>query len=253
MSRIRETIAKADAAKDVGEEVKEILQELMEIAELKGKSFSDDIEKDLRSGTAGDSLKVAIRKVIRHESDYRAVTKNSFSDIVNVIKDSVNDMITDSSAGGIVNGVSSIVNGLVTMLTGLGEGQEQEMRRYIVTVDHAAIVRLDLAFWGRRIKAKSLTDYCETAVTCVCYKSSVDVPELSFNDFLALYMPVLRAAYGEDMRKIDEMLDQSWKLYKKYGGKDKPEELNAAELAARIPGDSGLRVSLPVAVDRGRF
>jgi len=251
MSKIRDVVAKASATKDIAAETKEILQNLKEISELKGEAFCTAIEQDLTDGKISDGLYVSVTKVLRKETYCQAVTKESFSNIVEVIKTNVVDMITDSSTGGIVTGITNIVNGLVTMLTGMGAGEEQELRRYLVTADHMAIVRLDLGFWARKIAAESLTSYCESAITCVCYKSSVDVPKLSFNDFLALYTPILKAAYGDNMKQIDSMLEKSKNLYKKLGGKDTQNMADIGKLLS-MP-EVGLITSGPKKVDRGNF
>ena len=85
--------------------------------------------------------------------------------------------------------------------------------------------RYDFAFWGRNVVSESITTYMENVFACVAYKSAVDVKKLAFNDFLALYGPVLVRAYGNDPTKLAELLKQAKDLYLMF--RDEPAGLEA--------------------------
>ena len=42
----------------------------------------------------------------------------------------------------------------------------------------------------------------ENVLSCVAFKSAVNMDKLAFNDFLTLYGPILRKAFGEDEAEI---------------------------------------------------
>ncbi len=215
MSTIRDAIKKADNTPDVSAETKENLKIIMDLAESKAKIFEDQIVMDLKNGKTTDDLTVPITKVSRRVVDFRAVTSKS-SSVIDELQKAITGMVDDHSASGIVKGVASICNTALTTIMGVGAGEEQTVNLYSVVADYPAIVRFDFAFWGRKIAAKSLTTYCETALACVAYKSAVDVSKLAFNDFLSLYGPVLNAGFGSDRTKMKEMLKQAREIYALY-------------------------------------
>ena len=125
-------------------------------------------------------------------------------------------MISDHSASGIVTGISKIATTALNTIMGVGEGEEQAVKLYSVVADYPAIVRFDFAFWSRKIAAESMKKYCETALACVAYKSAVDITKLEFNDFLALYGPILNEGFGSDPSKMKEMIAQSKEIYNMF-------------------------------------
>lgn len=215
MSTIRNAIQKADNTPDVTAETKENLKIIMDLAESKAKIFEDQIVIDLKTGKTTDDLTVPITKVVQKSLDFRAVTSKS-SSVIGELEKAITGMIDDHSTGGIVKGIASICNTALTTIMGVGAGEEQTVHLYSVVADYPAIVRFDFAFWGRKIAAKALSTYCETALACVAYKSAVDVSKLAFNDFLALYGPVLNAGLGGDKSKVKEMLNQAKEIYALY-------------------------------------
>ncbi|MGQ3684247.1 MAG: hypothetical protein ACUBOA_04420 [Candidatus Loosdrechtia sp.] len=211
MCQVRDIVNTADNTPTVAAEVKETLGLLMSLAEAKGNAYEEKIKGDLKSGKMGDDLTVSITKVIKSHTEYRAVTKSGTTKIIDDIKDSLGNLF--SGDGKILDGISGIINTALTAVMGAGEGQESEVTSYSVVAEYPAIVRFDFAFWGRNIRAQSIKDYMENVFTCVAYKSAVDVSKLAFNDFLALYGPILRAAYGDDQTKLKEMIEQAKDIY----------------------------------------
>lgn len=229
MSTLRNTIKKADSTPDVAADVKENLKILMDLAESKAKIFEDQIVIDLKTGKTTDDLTVAITKVVQKTSDFRAATSTS-SAVIDELQKAITGMIDDHSAGGVVKGIASICNTALNTIMGVGSGEEQTVKLYSVVADYPAIVRFDFAFWGRKIAAKSLSTYCETALSCVAYKSAVDVSKLSFNDFLTLYGPVLNAGFGGDRSKVTEMLKGAREIYDLYNDEPKKKVEGANDL-----------------------
>lgn len=84
---------------------------------------------------------------------------------------------------------------------------------YIVVSEYPAIVRYDFAFWNRTIEAKGIMEKMENALACVAVKSAVDISKLAFNDFLALYGPILKKAFGENKQEIKNLLKKSKEIY----------------------------------------
>lgn len=216
MSTLRKVIASVDNSDAKAAEIRENLKILMELAESKAQIFEDEIKLDLKTGKTTDDLTVPITKVVKTSIQYRATSSGKASDVLGEVSSSINDMISDHSAGGIVTGISKIATTALNTIMGIGEGEEQVVKLYSVVADYPAIVRFDFAFWSRKIAAESMKKYCETALACVAYKSAVDITKLAFNDFLALYGPILNEGFGSDPSKMKEMIIQSKEIYKMY-------------------------------------
>lgn len=216
MSTLRKIIDSVDASNEKAAEVRENLKILMELAESKAKIFEDEIKLDLKTGKTTDDLTVPITKVVKTSCHYRATTSGKASDVFGEVSAAIKDMISDSSAGGIVSGVAKVATSALNTIMGVGEGSEQTVKLYAVVTDYPAIVRFDFAFWCRKISAKSIKEYCENTLACVAYKSAVDVTKLAFNDFLALYGPILNAGFGSDPSKMKAMIQQAREVYKMY-------------------------------------
>ena len=211
MGQIRDIVNAADHSAQVTAEIKESLGLLMNLAEAKSKVFEGAIEQDLLTGKTIDSLNISITKVTARDIQLRAVTKSGTSAIIDEVKKSLSGLFDGEPK--ILDCIAGIVNTALTAIMGAGEGNESETRSYLVTADYPAIVRYDFAFWGRNIRAQSIKDYMENAFTTVAIKSAVDVNKLAFNDFLAVYGPVLRAAFGDDKSKLKDMIQQSKDIY----------------------------------------
>jgi hypothetical protein len=211
MGQVRDIVNIANNTPAVTAEVKETLGLLMSLAEAKGNAYEEKINGDLKSGKMGDDLTVSITKIIKSHTEYRAVTKSGTTKIVDDVKTSLGSLF--SGDGKILDGISGIINTSLTAIMGTGEGQESEVTSYSVVAEYPAIVRFDFAFWGRNIRAQSIKDHMENVFTCVAFKSAVDVSKLAFNDFLALYGPILKAAYSDDPTKLKEMIEQAKDIY----------------------------------------
>lgn len=216
MSALRKVIDSLDNTDAKAAEIRDNLKTLMELAESKAKIFEDEIQLDLKTGKTTDDLTVPITKVVKKNIQYRATSSDKQSDVLGEVSTAIEDMISDSSASGIVKGVAKIANSALSTIMGVGEGEEQVVKLYSVVTDYPAIVRFDFAFWSRKIVAKSMKQYCETVLACVAYKSAVDVKKLEFNDFLALYGPVLNAGFGSDQSRMMEMIKQAKEVYNMY-------------------------------------
>ncbi len=220
MGIVRDIINKADNSGTLTKDVKDTLALIMSLAEAKGSSYEEQIKQDLLTGKTMDNLTVSITKIIKSRTEFRAATKSGTATFVDDVKKSLGDLF--GGDGKILDGIAGIVNSALTAIVGTGEGQEAEVRSYSVVTEYPAIVRFDFAFWGRNIAVQSIKAYMESVFTCVAFKSAVDVTKLTFNDFLALYGPVLTAAYGSDQAKLKEMIQQAKEVYGMFNVKTAP-------------------------------
>lgn len=216
MSVIRDLIKQVDNTDQKAAEIRENLKTLISLAEAKATIFEEQIQLDLKTGKTTDNLKVPITLTVTSQVQYRATSSDKTSDVFGELSSAIQDMISDSSASGIVKGVAKIAGSALNTIMGVGEGFEQTVKLYSVVTDYPAIVRFDFAFWARKIEAESMRKYCETALACVAYKSAVDVTKLAFNDFLSLYGPILNEGFGSDPAQMKEMIKQAKEVYSMY-------------------------------------
>lgn len=217
MGAAREIIRSVDATQGVAAEVKESLKILMELAESKSRVFEESIKNDLLLGKTSDNLTVPITKIIQSKTEFRAITQNTGSDLVSNIATSLGTIF--SGDGNILKGIAGLVSTGLESITGTGAGEESEIRMYSVVAEYPAIVRFDFAFWHRKIEAAAISKHLEQVFACVAYKSAVNLSKLDFNDFLALYGPVLTAAVGQNRKLLMQMIEQSKKIYEIFAPK----------------------------------
>lgn len=263
MGKLREIVESVNKSTQLADGVRENMNILMSLADSKLKLFQDDVTNRLKSGKTTDNLEVPITKIIGSYAEIRAKTKNTTTDLLQEVGKIINSMVSDHSAQGIISGLTNLAGGLLQTVMGTAMGTEQEAMLYTVTPDYPAIVRYDIAFWARQIEASSIRNYCETAVTCVMYKSSVDVTKLTFNDFLAIYSSVLNAAFGSDPSKLKAMVKEAKKVYDQFrqdshpgGGNWDPEPLDldsAMKIVASHVKPQGIILSAPKKPTVGNF
>lgn len=215
MGVVRDIINGFDPVDKNEELIKETLQVLMELSEQKAKVFETQIEKDLLDGKLSDTtLTVPITRVVNKRVEHRAKTQVGVSDFIDKISDSIQTMFTGNS--NILKGIAGTLNTGLNVLMGTASGEEEELRLYFVVAEYPAIVRYDFAFWNRTIKSEGIKTKMQNVLSCVAFKSAVDMNKLAFNDFLTLYGPILRKAFGENETEIKKLLLESQEIYKLF-------------------------------------
>lgn len=219
MSVLRDLILKVDSTEKAEAEVKEALGLLIKLAEAKAAQFKGQIENSLTTGKMGDTLEVAITKVIEKKIEYRGLVENDMAGLGGKIASLLKPMFsgTGDQVTKIIDGVAGIVDDGMRAIMGAGQGNESDVETYAVTTEYPALVRFDFAFWGRNIAAESVRKHVESAFACVAYKSAVDIAKLDFNTFLGVYAPVLRRAFGADAATLKEMIKEARDIYDEFG------------------------------------
>lgn len=212
MAQMKSIVENVDYSQPNADFIKEALKCLIEEVEEKTMLFEELIREDLTTGRTTDNLSIPITRVLATKKEYRAKTANGTSDFINDISVSLNTMFNGDNS--ITTSIASIVNTGLQELLGIAKGEEAELRQYCVVVEHPAIIRFDFAFWSRNIKSEALRSSVENVFACLAYKSAVDIRHLEFNEFLALYAPILRKAYGDNETKLLPFIKKAQDIYK---------------------------------------
>lgn len=224
MSVLKNVVEKIDTSGDQKQDISEALDLLVELTKAKAEQYKHTIEDSLNrarilgKGQSTDSLYFPISSVKDSQVEYRCVAQNRPSDMIDKIAESISKMIKDNSAGSIVKGIASIINTGLEPILGLSSSKEQCFATTSTFIEGSGIavniVRFDCIIWGRSVSAKSIKEQIDKTLACVAYKSVVNVKQLSFDDFRAVYAPIIEASGTTDVakalkeaREVYDMLD----------------------------------------------
>lgn len=214
MGVLNDVVKKIDTSGEQKQEIAETLDLLVELTKARADQYKHTIEDSLNrarilgKGESTDSLKFPISSVKDSRVEYRCVAQNRPSNMVDKIAESISKMIEDNSAGSIVKGVASIINTALEPILGQSSGAEQYCATTSTFIEGSGIavniVRFDCIIWGRSVRAKAIKEKIDVTLACVAYKSVVNVKQLTFDDFRAVYAPVIEASGNTDIRKAME-------------------------------------------------
>ncbi|MDO4340117.1 MAG: hypothetical protein Q4C91_18835 [Eubacteriales bacterium] len=228
MGVLTEAISNFDTSKSQLQDIKETLNLMVELTESKAKEFKTEIENNLNrgrilgKGDSTESLYFPISSVKDSRVEYRCITKDTPTDLIDKITDSICGMIDDHSGTGIVKGIAGIINSAIQPLLGLSEGAEQYCSVTSTFIDGSglelSISRFDCIIWGRSVSAESIKKQIEKTMACVAYKSVVDVRKITFDDFRSVYSPIVELSGATS---IQEAIKNAREIYDLLdGGKD---------------------------------
>lgn len=211
MAKLREIINGLDSSKEQEAMVKETLQILINLAEEKVNFFTEEIKTDLKDGKLNNnSFKVPITCIMEQHEEYYAVVKEG-TDIIKNISDDFQTMFYNDK--NIVTSVIGILQTAITAILEATQDKETQKKMYAVIAEYPSIVRYDFAIWNRPIASQGIMSYVKNALAVVAVKSSVDISKLQFNDFLSLYNPILKKAFGSDPQQIKNMIQEAKNIY----------------------------------------
>lgn len=240
MGVLSDAISKFDTSKSQVQEIKETLNIMVELTESKAKEFSTEIENNLNrgrilgKGASTESLYFPISLVKDRRVEYRCTTKETPTDLINKISESICGMIDDHSGTGIVKGIAGMINSAIQPLLGMSEGAEQYCSVTSTFIDGSglglSISRFDCIIWGRSVSAKSIKEQIEKTMACVAYKSVVDVGKITFDDFRAVYSPIVELSGATS---IQEAIKNAREIYDLLDGGKDLKELQKIESSIR--------------------
>lgn len=224
MGVLTDVVQKIDKSGDQKQDISETLDLLVELTKARAEQYKHTIEDSLNrarifgKGQSTDSLYFPISSVKDSRVEYRCVAQNRPSDLISNIAKSISQMIDDNSAGNIVKGIANIINTALEPILGLSSGKEQYCATTSTFIEGRGIavniVRFDCIIWGRSVSAKSIKEQIDKTLACVAYKSVVNVKQLSFDDFRAVYAPIIEASGTTDVaqalkeaREVYDMLE----------------------------------------------
>ena len=225
MGVLSAAVKQFDTSKQEMSDIKDTLDLMVELTEAKAREYKEQIETSLNhgrilgKGDSTESLFFPITSVKDARVEYRCITKDTPGDLVDTIKDSICGMIEDHTASGIVEGVAQIINGAMKPLLGLSEGAEQYCASTSTFVEGSglamSVVRFDCIIWARAVSAESIKKQIQKTMACVAYKSVVNVKQITFDDFRAVYSPIVELGGGSDILKA---LQTAREIYDVLGG-----------------------------------
>jgi hypothetical protein len=185
--------------------VKEQLQFLLNAAEAKLQVFKAEIEKAFLNPEA-EKIRIVPDKNIAWYEEYRAgVSEGASQEIGKVI----DKFFTGES--GVKDGFKTLVQiGLQTLL-GSDQVGEQSKKYYFVTIEHNAIIRVDVGCWRYNFSSEGVMGKQKNAFCYVFSKSIVDHKKVSLDTLLYL----ISEQVGDDLEKVEpfiKKLKSVWNL-----------------------------------------
>lgn len=134
-----------------------------------------------------DTLYFPITHIAEKRIQHHYTTTDIPWNLVSTKSNSITGMFDNHTSQNIINWITKTANEFLKVLLGAGEGTEQYSQVYTTGIDGSgmamSLVRTDFMFWCRKITASSLKEKMDSALTCVAYKSVIDVSKLKFDDF----------------------------------------------------------------------
>lgn len=235
MGVLSQVVKTFDTSSEQKQEISETLDLLVELTKAKADQYKQVIEDSLNrarilgKGESTDSLYFPISSVKDSRVDYRCVAQDHPSNMIDKIAESISGMIEDNSAGSIIKGISSIINTALIPILGQASGAEQHCETTSTFIEGSGIavniVRFDCIIWGRSISVESIKEKIDITLACVAYKSVVNVKQLTFGDFRAVYAPIIEASEITDTiealkhaREVYDLLEGGSELSKSEAG-----------------------------------
>lgn len=225
MGTLAEVVKQFDAGGDQKEESIECLNLLMKLAKEKEGTCRREIEGSLSRGrilgkdNSANSLFYPISCIRDVRVEYRCITQNTTTDLVNEVTEAIGGIIDDHTGGGIVNGIASVISGDLEQLLEITDGEDQSCSVTTTFIDGeggtASIVRLDCVIWAYSVKSESLKKKIDKVLVCVAYKSLADVSKIAFDDFIAMYTPIIQQM---EKRLVMEEVKRARDMYSLLGG-----------------------------------
>ena len=242
MGVLTEVVKNFDTSTSQMQDIKETLDIMVDLTKSKAKEFRTEIENNLNrgrilgKGTSTDSLYFPISSVKDSRDEYRCITKDTPTDLINKISESISGMIDDHSGAGIVKGITEMINAAIQPLLGLSGAAEQYCSVTSTYIEGkglgVSIVRFDCIIWGRSVMSESIKQKIEKTMACVAYKSVVDVRKITFDDFRAVYSAILEQS---DIKDIQKAIKDAKEIYDLLDGGKDLKDLQKIESSIRNP------------------
>ena len=222
MSVFKKILDEFDGSSDLAQAEREALEALEALSEAKQALFEKEINLLILDAGVGTNKTVPISKVIRASGMARAYTSSSAAHITETLEEAVGDFI-EGGADNIVSGIFKILAKALEVFLGSSEGRSESIKEYFVYATDFAIYRVDLMAWGRFVKAASLKTRIEQSTAYSYVISNVDVEQISWADFVAIYalqldkVPDLTKEQRDEAR---ERMRDTWNFLKGPDGAD---------------------------------
>lgn len=219
MSTIRDLLKGNNDVNSLEKDARKHLDDLMRLAETKGELFQERIMTSILNAGVGSDRTIPITQILDSSMEVRAYRSDSAANLKDSIKTSVGNFVAGGKEN-IVSGVTGLLNTAIDALFGSSSASGTEFQKYYVLNEGLSIIRLDVWGWAQKIEATSLTTIAEQMSVFTYYKSAVDVRDLDFNAFLALYQNILHhkdaAMSPKEVEKELDEVGEVFDLFKKH-------------------------------------
>lgn len=231
MGILNDAIKAFDSSAENYSAAQEILTELTEAAEAQAVMYQNQILNSLRQGIVlGEkketgALRIPISQISGIEKQCRYIGPNTNNaEIPNYIANAITNMIDDADSIGLVNGIAKLIYAVLAPILNVTDGQEKTCATTTAFVEgcglNVRLTRFDCIISAKSVQANTLQNNIKTIVTGVAVKSIIDARKLHFDDFRALYTPLLE--FSDTLDPIATLTNANTIYCELDGGRDCP-------------------------------
>jgi hypothetical protein len=214
MSIVRDIVKQFDASDELAQTQREVVESLAKLGESKAEFFDLKIQQSLRTAGGADNQTVPISAILASKKEVRAYSSTSAEHIADTVKKSLESFVA-GSAKDIVDGVSGLISGALTIFLGEASAATGTIEEYYVLTEGLSVVRVDMKAWYQNVSAKGVYAKMERVSAVVAVKSTVDLAKIDFNTFLYLYQNQLQMA-KLTKEQVTEALREAKEIYKAF-------------------------------------
>ncbi|HJP89035.1 MAG TPA: hypothetical protein VJ850_08380 [Candidatus Limnocylindrales bacterium] len=205
LSAVRDSLdtSQADYAR-----TKEQLDFLLAAAKGKLDFYQSELKLDFQTDSGTSPIKI-IGDPIVYMQDYRC---NVGQDANAGITDAINSFFGGSSAD-VKAGFQSLIGVALQAILGDTSMGESEQDQTVITIEHNAIVRIDIRAWRYNFSDQSVIGTVQNAFCYVFCKSVVDHTKVTIDTLLYL----ISEAAGDDLTKVQTLIDALKSTYAALG------------------------------------
>jgi len=178
----------AQAAQEAAQkDVKDYLDILMRLGEIKAEYLKLKIVEALRSPATSENEAVPIESILETSSNIYATTKIEIDAVKNAITPLISE-ISPGLEGDRKKSMDSLIENLISGFLGGPKSPKDTKEHFFVYAEGLSLIRLDVYLWEQKFNFSALGQNSLGSVLVMTYcKSAINAEKINLNTFITLY------------------------------------------------------------------
>jgi hypothetical protein len=230
MAQLRAMIDQSQEA-----QTKEQLQFLVNAAKGKLEEMQQKMERIFLNPASEEKVRVIPDTQIRWYEEYRCNVKAGASDALGNVVDSFFE-----GEKGLKSGFNTLIKSVLSSVLGDESAGEQMKNMYVVSMEHNAVIRVDICTWRYNYTSDGIIGHVKDAFAATFCKSVVDHKKVRLDTLVYL----ISQQAGDELEQVEPYIQKLKKIWALL------EDHSADSVAARV--QPLLRAPLPRLLSRQR-